>query len=157
MNICYDFSISSVYFLISSQIRLKSFHLKRHGYALKWTEGSWLDNVCVVFFFVTNQITLFLLIEKCLYWKQWRKQEKNKVVCDWQLVSLGASCCDFGFVAQICQAWEDWASRPWKLASFHSDHIITFAPSCSHCRAFASFPLTNAEAPQQSITSFFPH
>jgi len=35
LNTCYDFSISSVYFLISSQIRLKSFHLEWHGYALK--------------------------------------------------------------------------------------------------------------------------
>lgn len=35
LNICDDFSISSVYFLISSQITLKSFHLKWHGYALE--------------------------------------------------------------------------------------------------------------------------
>ena len=83
LNTCYDFSISSVYFLISSQIRLKSFHLKWHGYALKWMERNRFDKyvcMCVcVWLFVTNQIILFLLIEKHLYWKQWRKQNRTKL------------------------------------------------------------------------------
>lgn len=57
LNICDEFSVSSVYFLISSQIRLTSFRLKRHGYALKRVkETDFTMYVCV--FFLNRQSLL---------------------------------------------------------------------------------------------------
>lgn len=78
--------------------RLKSFHLAWCGCALKWMERGRLNGVCeFYFFFVTSQITLFLLTEKKeLILKTMKKTRKNKVLCDWQLVSLGAGGSNSG-------------------------------------------------------------
>ena len=97
LNTCYDFSISSVYFLISSQIRLKSFHLKWHGYALKWMERNRFDKyvcMCVCVAFCHQSDHTFLINWKTLILKTMKKTKQNKIVCDWQLVSLGGGFCD---------------------------------------------------------------
>lgn len=156
LNICYDFL--AFHLFISQYLgRLKSFHLAWRGCALKWMERGRLDGVCrFFFFFVTNQITLFLLTEKKkeLILKTMKKTRKNKVLCDWQLVSLGAGGSNSGPPCTNMPSTGGLSSRTPEAGttSFGSLLLPGHVPTAM---VFCWFPVNQAEAPLKSMMSFF--
>lgn len=153
-NTCDNFSISSVYFLIFIQIRIKSFHLKWYGYALKWMEKTDLTCRGIFFFLVTKHITLSLLVDKGLYWKHWGKEERTELCDSW--FSWGAGCRDLGPVQENAKHERTALADPGRR--YYRTHIVLLLlPITFTLRCFAQLPAKEGRSPAVIYDELFLH
>lgn len=147
------FSISSVYFSISRQIKVFSsrmawLRIKMNGERpARW--GVW------IFFFCHQSDHTFFINrkKKSSYWKQWRKHERTKYcVTDswspWELAGVTQ-----GLLAQICQAQRPELADP--RSWHHFIRIVTAARSRSHCHGFLLISCKPGRSPSEIYDEFF--